>query len=99
MEQRAISKDEGAIPDVYCDGVQIGVSPFGLVLNLTQSPPTPGTQQPKTAAFVRMSLEHAKVMAIMLRKILKQTEDQQGGPIVLHPQIYTQMQISRQEDW
>ena len=99
MDERAIPKDERAIPDVYCDGVGIQVSPFGLVLNLTQSPPTPGTQQPKTAAYVRMSLEHAKVMAIMLRKVLKQTEEQQGSPIVLHPLIYTQMGISRQEDW
>ena len=46
-----------------------------------------------------MSLEHAKVMTILLRKVLKQHEDQQGTPIVLHPQIYTQMGISRQEDW
>lgn len=99
MDERAIAKDERAIPDVYCDGAAIQVSPFGLILNLTQASPTPGTQQPKTAAYVRMSLEHAKVMAIMLRKILKQHEEQQGGAIVLHPQIYTQMQISRQEDW
>ena len=99
MDERAIPKDERAIPDVYCDGVAVQVSPFGLVLNLTQSSPTPGTQQPKTAAYVRMSLEHAKVMTIMLRKIIKQTEEQQGSPIVLHPQIYTKMGISRQEDW
>lgn len=99
MDERTTPKNEPAIPDVYTDGVAIQVSPFGLVLNLTQSPPTPGTQQAKTAAYVRMSLEHAKVLAIMLRKVLKQTEEQQGSPIVLHPQIYTQMGISRQEDW
>ncbi len=100
MDERAIPRDERAIPDVYCDGVGVQVTPFGLILNLTQAPPTPGTtQQPKTTAYVRMSLEHAKVMTIMLRKILKQHEDQQGSAIVLHPQIYTQMGISRQEDW
>ena len=74
MDERAIPKDERAIPDVYCDGAAIQVNPFGLVLNLTQASPIPGTQQPRTAAYVRMSLEHAKVMAIMLRKILKQHE-------------------------
>ena len=99
MDERAIPKDERAIPDVYCDGVAINVGPFGVILNLTQAPPAPGTQQPKTAAYVRMSLEHAKVMTIMLRKVLKQHEEQQGSPIILHPQIYTQMGISRQEDW
>lgn len=99
MDERAIPRDERAIPDVYCDGMQIQVNPFGLILNLTQASPTPGTQQPKSVAYVRMSLEHAKVLAIMLRRALKQHEEQQTSPIALHPQIYTQMGISRQEDW
>ena len=91
---------DNQIPDIYCDGIQILVNPFDIVMQLSQRAPAPGTTEPpKTVAYVRMSLEHAKVMAIILRKILKQHEDQQGTPIVLHPQIYQQMGISPQEDW
>ncbi|MFH1140450.1 MAG: hypothetical protein V1724_02005 [Chloroflexota bacterium] len=91
--------EEQNTPDVYCDGMQIQVSPFGIILQLTQIPPTPGTVPPKSVAYVRMSLEHAKVVAIVLRRVLKQHEDTQGGAIVLHPQLYQQLGISRQEDW
>ena len=91
--------EEQPVLDVYCDGMQIQASPFGLVLHLTQMPPTAGTQTPKSVAYVRMSLEHAKIVAIMLRRVLKQHEEQQGGAIVLHPQLYQQLGISRQEDW
>ena len=90
---------EQDVPDIYCDGMQIQASPFGIVLLLTLVPPTPGTQPPKNVAYVRMSLEHAKVVAIMLRRVMKQHEEQQGGAIVLHPQLYQQLGISRQEDW
>jgi hypothetical protein len=48
---------------------------------------------------MRMSVEHAKVMAILLTKQLKAYEQQLGQPIPLHPQLYTQLGISRQEDW
>ena len=91
--------EEQVVPDVYCDGVQVLVSPFGIILTLSERAPTQGTEPPITVAHVRMSLEHAKVMTIMLKKILKTHEDQQGSPITLHPQIYQQMGISPQEDW
>ena len=91
--------DEQVIPDVYCDGMLLQLSPFGLILNLTKSSPIPGTQAPKSVAYARMSLEHAKVIAVMLRRVLKQHEEQQGGAIILHPQVYQQLGISREEDW
>jgi hypothetical protein len=46
-----------------------------------------------------MSLEHAKVLAIMLRKTLKQHEETQGAPINLLPQVFQQLGLSPQEDW
>ena len=86
-------------PDIYCDSMQLLLSPFDVILQLTQRAPVAGTEPPRTVAYVRMSLEHAKVMAIILRKILKQHEDQQGAAIVLHPQVYQQLGLSPQEDW
>lgn len=92
------------VPDIYCDGVQVMVSPFDIILRLTERSPALAPQgqpqeEPQTVAYVRTSLEHAKVLAIILRKILKTHEDQQGGPINLHPQICQVMGISPQEDW
>lgn len=46
-----------------------------------------------------MSLEQTKVLAILLRKAHKNHEEIQGMPLVLHPQIYQQMGLSREEDW
>ncbi len=86
---------------VYSDGVQISVSPFTVGLFFTVAPAAqPGTQAPIKVSAVRMSLEHAKVLAIILRKQLKQYEEQQlGQPISLPHQVYQQLGISRAEDW
>ena len=95
---------EKEIPDIYTDGVQVMVNPFDVILQLTERHPSLPTQgkQPeaaKTVAYVRMSLEHAKVLTILLRKVLKQHEDQQKGKIHLHPQVCVGMGISPEEDW
>ena len=86
--------------DVYCDSVQILLGPFDLLLHLSQRSSIPGsTMPPRMVGCVRMSLEHAKVLAIMLRKVLKQHEETQGAPINLLPQVYQQLGLSPQEDW
>jgi len=48
---------------------------------------------------MRMSVEHAKVLAIILRKQLKMYEQQMGEDIPLLPQVYTQLGLSKKEDW
>jgi len=85
--------------EAYSDGVQFGVSPFTVAMGFTVAAPGQGIQQPIKVATIRMSLEHAKVMAILLRRQLKQFEESMGQDIPLHPQLYTQLGISRQEDW
>jgi len=88
------------LPELYSDGMQLGLSPFTAILSFTMQPAgQTGTMPPIKVANVRMSLEHAKVMAIILRKQLKGFEEQLGEPIPLHPQLYNQLGISRQEDW
>jgi hypothetical protein len=85
---------------VYSDGVQVGISPFTVTLGFTVAPPAqPSPQMPTTVATVRMSLEHAKVMAIVLRRQLKQFEEQLGQEIALPPQVYQQLGVSPKEDW
>lgn len=87
-------------PVLYSDGIQVGISPFTVTLGFTVAPKTqPGTQMPTPVATIRMSLEHAKVMAIILRKQLKQFEEQMGQEIALPHQVYQQLAVSPKEDW
>ena len=91
--------DEKA-PDLYTDSVQIQLSPFGALFVLMLVPPGQGPNTvPEKLAHVRMSLEHAKVLAIMLRKQLQKFEHDMGDKIPIHPSVAQQVGISRQEDW
>lgn len=88
------------VPEIYCDGAQIGLSPFTAILSLTMQPVgQTGTMAPIKVANIRMSLEHAKVVAILLRKQLKAWEASMGSEIHLPQQLYQQLGLSRQEDW
>lgn len=85
---------------VYSDGVQVGCAPFTVALVFTvSSSPLKGSQPPAVVADIRMSPEHAKVMAILLRRQLKDFEQQQGRPIPIHQQVMQQLGLSPMEDW
>lgn len=85
---------------IYSDGVQVGCAPFTVALTFTvSSAPMRGNQPPKLVADIRMSPEHAKVMAIILRRQLRDFEQQLGKPIPIHPQVLQQLGVSPNEDW
>ena len=88
---------------MYCDAVQVSLSPFDVVLHLCQRTTVPGAPHlpstPNQVGCVRMSLEHAKVMSIVLRKSLKCFEDTLGCPIQIHPEACRVIGISLEEDW
>jgi hypothetical protein len=88
-----------SVPELYADGVQVGLGPFGAILSFTIQPAMGTGTAPLRVCNMRMSVEHAKVMAILLKKQVKLYEQQVGQEIPLHPQLYTQLGISRQEDW
>ena len=92
---------EEKTPDFYTDSVQMGVSAFGVVLTFGVQPPgqSGSPSVPTPVCNMRMSVEHAKVMAMMMRKQIKTFEDTLGEKIPLHPQIWQQMGLSKQEDW
>ena len=85
---------------IYSDGVQVGCAPFTVALTFTVSAsPSKGSQLPRMVADLRMSPEHAKVMAIILTRQLKEFEQQLGRPIPIHPQVAQQLGLSPTEDW
>ncbi len=87
------------LPDLYADGARIHASGFGASITFTLTPPGEPSGEARPVANVRMSLEHAKVLAIILRKSLKTYEDGNGAPIVLHPSLWKNLGLSKQEDW
>ena len=90
------------VPDIYCDGVVTAVTPYDVILQLQRRPkenPSGATQLPDLVGCVRLSLEQAKVLCIVLKASLKALEDSQGTAIPLHPQVRQPLGISKNEDW
>lgn len=89
------------IPDIYTDAFRFTVGPYGVAFTFgTNIPhPTPGQVLPaKDSLVLRMSLEQAKVLAMLLRRNLKSYELQNKLDIALPSQLYAQLGIA-QEDW
>jgi hypothetical protein len=95
--------EQEKLPGYYANAVQTAISPFDMTFIFSDQQPEITEAGVRTAQHpvcaVKMSLEHAKVMAIILRKTLKEHEDTLGGPIALHPQMCQQLGISPREDW
>ena len=89
------------VPDFYADAFQVTVTPFGvnMTFSLRDPHPSPAKQVPSTdMARVRMSPEHAKIMAMMLIRQIRDYERQSGIKITIPPQVYTQLGVA-EEDW
>ena len=88
------------VPDIYCNAVQMGISPYDLMIELQRvSPSQGGEEKPLLVGRIRMSLEHAKVFAIVLERTLRGYEDQTKGAIPVHPNVLRELGISKAEDW
>ena len=91
--------DEEA-PDVYADQFIVSNNIWGTALTFLKAPPHPApgqTPQAERQVTVRMSLQHAKVVAMLLRKTLKSWE-RENVEIALPHAVLNAMQLSA-EDW
>ena len=96
-----MAENEGLL-DVYVDQfrVTIGVYGVSITFGLAEPHPTQGGV-PRTSdekVRLRMSLQHAKVVTMLLRKQLKGYEEQFGVDVQLPPEVYTGLGIA-EEDW
>jgi hypothetical protein len=88
--------------DVYADQFGLNVGAYGSSLNFfvsSATPPAPGTApHTERLATIRMSLEHLKVMAFVMRRQILQYEQQTGVNIQIPVEVLNGLRISR-EDW
>lgn len=94
-------EDDNDIKEIYSDSFRFTVTPYGVNFTFgTNIPhPSPGKVTPgKDSLILRMSLEQSKVLAMMLRRNLKNYERENGLEIALPSQLYTQLGIAR-DDW
>ena len=90
----------GDMLDTFTDGVALNIGPFGCAMNFALSAAqgaAPGTPA-QPVATVRMSLEHLKVMAFLIRRQLREYERQSGVEVAIPADVLNQLRIGR-EDW
>ena len=94
--------DESAIPDIYVDNMLMTTGVYGvsITFGLTEPHPASGTrsQQPEEKVRVRMSLQHAKIVAMMLRQNLKNYELGTNTSIQIPYDVFTSLGVA-EEDW
>jgi hypothetical protein len=92
--------DAEQVPDIYADQFIMTTSIWGVAMSFLKSPPHPSPgQAPQAApqAIIRMSLEHTKIIAMLLRQQLKNWERENVGIAIPHS-VYNGLGLS-EEDW
>ena len=94
--------DDNDAPDVYVDQMRLTTGVFGVNITFGLAEPHPASGGVPRASVpkvtVRMSLEHAKISAMMIRKNLKDYEIETGTSIEIPRNVYTGLGVA-QEDW
>jgi len=90
-----VATPEFAVPEFYVDGSAYEASVYTVTLVLGTSMST-GHLRPSTT--IRMSHTHAKVLAMALKRFLKQTEEALGAPIAIPKQALEETGLSL-DDW
>lgn len=84
------------ILDIYSDSVRFAVGPYGIMLEFRRTiPPEPGQdgeRQEEPLARVRMSPQHALIMAKLLLKNVREYEEK-IGKITLPPGLYRDLGV------
>ena len=92
---------ETELPEFYVDQLRITLGAYGgaITFGLTPAHPPPGQMQPaQDLVRLRMSLEHVKVMTMILKRQVKAFEEQTGIAINIPRAVYNGLGLS-QEDW
>lgn len=87
---------ESEIPDIYSDSVRFGVGPYGIILEFRRTvPPEPGgdaERKEEPLVRVRMSPQHALIMAKLMLKNVREYEEK-IGKISLPAGLYQELGV------
>lgn len=95
-----------SIPDIYFDGIRVTVTAVGVNFTLTLNNPHPDTNiksngesqlTSKPILVARTSLEHAKMLVMLLKKQLKLYESKTGIEIKFPHEIYKGLELDEKE--
>ncbi len=89
------------VPEIYIDQFSFTVSPFtaSLLMGVQEiSPAMAQPQQLRWLQIVRMSPGHAKLMAMLMRKTLKENERGSETTIAIPSKVMSQLGLAP-EDW
>jgi len=87
--------------DVYSDQFLVTTTAFGANLSFAVNTPHPEQSKPiapERLATIRMSMEHLKVMAMVIVKQVKKTESSTGVKINVDNRVLNSLSISP-DDW
>ena len=76
-------------PEYYADQLQIGTSPWGFMFQFGLL--SPGG--PRPVCTVRMSPQHAKVMALLLKRLIAEWEGNMGQKIEFPDKIREELNL------
>jgi hypothetical protein len=81
--------------EAYSDVVLFGQTAytFNMVFGVS------GGEGTKPLALIQMSPEHVKVLAILLKRVVKEWEERRQLPIAIPPALLEQRKINLEEDW
>ena len=86
------------LAEIYSDEMGISVGPLGCSLSFSSSPapvigPADEPPQPRRPVVIRLSLEHLKLMAYILRNQVRGFEQQSQVQIPITRQVLDQLAI------
>jgi hypothetical protein len=76
-------------PEFYADQLQIGTNPWGFIFQFGLA----SEGGPRPVATVRMSPQHTKVMALMLKRMIARWEDEMGQTITFPESIKNDLEL------
>ncbi len=94
-----MTDQERVVPEVFSDAFEFSFGPYGLAIAFASRPvrQVPGAI-PRDEAVVRMSLEQAKILSMLLRRELARYEREAGIEIALPAEAYQSLGL-RPDDW
>jgi hypothetical protein len=100
-KERMSTEPESEVPEFYVDQFVMTVGAYGVAVTFGLTPPHPAPGEvPRARDLVRlrMSLEHVKVMAMLLKRQLKAFEEQAATTINIPRAVSNGLGLSP-EDW